>query len=112
MSTTYLVEYVELADQSGAISETTVFTPAEAGIYRLSVYLEYSEPGNPYGPNFYWTDSSGNVNTNPQTIGNTGQAFASFIIHSVAGEPISFSTSPLNEAGASYNVHIIIEKLA
>lgn len=118
VSTTLSVELVELADQSGAVSATTVKSVAEAGIYRISTYIELAKDGSfSITPIYTWTDSIGaqSAIVNALQLGSgldASEVFPSFIIHAEESSEIQILTSPTGESEETYDILIIIEKLA
>jgi len=123
---------VDLTNQTVPIPQTTLFTPNEDGMYRISAYMVMTTSG--YTPNagwlfdLFWTDEAG-VETRSSLIGvfdnaKPPSAYATngnpgyypttspFIFRAVAGQPVSYDVSQYNPpANGSYALHMVIERL-
>jgi hypothetical protein len=119
-----------LVNQTATIPTTTIFTPAQDGVYRLSAYATITTPG-PNSQSFWfydvgWTDDEG-----PETAGNSnlyygygvqpGQFWGSFpsksggmvtTIEAKAGTPITYA---MNQAGppdgSVYSLYYVLEQI-
>jgi hypothetical protein len=99
--------------QTTSIPSTALFTPTAEGTFLVSIYMEQPTLTSESDVEGFlsWTD---NFQTQPeQGIGEMefgGFTHNAFVLHSVAGSPINFSTT----AAASttpYNVYAVVESL-
>lgn len=130
-----IVRIATFANQTGAIPETTVFTPTADGFFRASVFGEVlvtnpSNPASPTGffcPDVSFTDDSGAPQNANGIIGAIGyicvpivgvltnsSASAMYFFRAKANTPITFSTA-LMYGGApvapyEYNVYVVLER--
>ena len=115
-----IVKIVHLKNQTGSIGPITLYTPQEAGLFRVSLfmvatvgvggfgsicpYLSFTDsvgPGVTLGTFCLGSDTKGNVLSN--SVG---------LIESVAGVPITLSVQPdSHSAGSAYNVDVVVEAL-
>jgi hypothetical protein len=125
-----IVARAKLINQTATIPSTTIFTPTQDGLYRLSVYGTTSKPDpssqSIWNFNFTWSDDAGNQNENWLIAGYGGGTpgqFAAFSqsigvggvavpFQAKAGMPISYSVqqsgSPDNSA---YTIYFALERL-
>jgi hypothetical protein len=109
--------------QLGSIPLTTLFTPACNCMYRVTAYTEVPDRSLGYGPVslISWTDDfaqsqteivqdnwNGNIGV---TVGAGGWAEGQFILHSVAKQPIQFSTNGTAPIEETYNIYVVVEEL-
>lgn len=111
-----IVAQLALTNQTGPIPQTTIFTPTQSGVYRISTYFESNSPGTaePYTLTLVYADDvdpldnavlvypSNNYYGNP-----TG--FSSF--RALANNPVSIYTQGTAPQGYVYSLYITIEKL-
>lgn len=104
---------------SGPVSATTIFTPAAAGVFRVSIYV--AGPGNGLSQpiNLTWTDISGaqaghfganQLNGNGQETIDPA-ASVSVVIEAEA-DAIQVSTSQVTGTGVGYTLYYVVEQLA
>ena len=108
---------VSLTGQAAAIGVTTIYTPAIAGEFRVSVYIICTNAGTgDLSFELGWADEVGaktlapvaNVDLSSTANGSTGSAF----LHAVAGA-ITFETAIAGLAGSpTYELVIVLEQLA
>lgn len=121
---TNIVASTSKLSQTSGITQTTLYTPPAAGVFRLNAYYDVTTNGtNSVDFTFGWTSSSlaqtgamfsvntvGNVSS-PEN--NTNTMRDSFIIHSDANAAITYTgTASGALGGAVYNVYFVLEKLA
>ncbi len=130
------VARLDLPNQNSEIPVTTIFTPREDGLYRISGYLVGLNNGNPGGSivgRFSWADDSGAQSTNPRSVEGIGSFFgyprsgfglgifvsSTFVIRAKANTPITFETFGFDGAGnpitslgdAEFSAFLTIERL-
>jgi hypothetical protein len=125
------VAHGKLVNQSAPIPTTTILTPAQNGLYRLSAYATITTPASNYGGfweyNFMWTDDSGIAATGGNSVlyagsGNTSAgpfvwngvaAFGPTIIFEAkAGTPIAYSVTLAGTPDDSvYALYYTLERL-
>jgi len=128
-SSPLIVAKGRLLNQAAPIPTTTIFTPTESGIYRLSVYATLITGGqNPctsywsYNPG--WTDDSGLLNSAPGTLTSgcdflgpfywplVGTFGAATTIEAKGGTPITYSVDQVGPPnGSTYSVYYRLELL-
>jgi hypothetical protein len=113
-----VVAKLSFKGQTASIPMTTLFTPTQGGVYRVSAYVESSNFADTYFPEVFlsWTDD---FVTNPTqqmigSLGNSGNAAWNSLqltVRDIANQPIQFSTveSP-NEQGIC-NFYFVVEQL-
>jgi hypothetical protein len=119
----------KLLNRSGAIPTTTIFTPAQTGLYRLSVYatVTQSDPNNggSYGYSVNWTDDAGSeqgtggavllwsANSVPPNAGAENPAGWQgnvLLFEAVAGTPVTHSLTG-GPDNSLYSLYYTIERL-
>jgi hypothetical protein len=131
-SSPQIVAKAKLPHQTAAIATTTIFTPVQDGLYRLSVYatlLNTGTTGLNWNFNLGWTDDAGaeSINAllngydqipgqfgqfygfsgNPEQIGGPVIAF-----EAKAGQPITYSVTQSGDPdGTSYSLYYTLERL-
>jgi hypothetical protein len=115
-------------NQTQAIPQTTLFTPAVTGIFRVSVYMAMTSPVNgtsAWNLGWNWTDHAGAEQTYLATLLDNATPpydFANgnglpippvpFTFEAVAGQPVSYSVSPPNDPhGGTYDLVLVVERL-
>jgi hypothetical protein len=136
--TAAIVKEASFLNQTGAIPQTTVFTPASDGLFRASIFGEVvvTNTGNPQVPDvsnsfcpfLSFTADTGAIqtgaggglfpyfNTCVPVVGTltNGSASAIYFFRAKANTPITFST--MTASGASpvapyaYNVYLVLER--
>ena len=109
---------VQLIDQTGAIPLTTLYTPAQTAMYRVSAYATVTVPGSVQGGlglNLQWTDP---VRTQLSFIGGfcaskVGCSVSTtFVVYATANQPIAFDVTEKGiEVSPTYNVYVSVERL-
>ena len=119
----------KLVNQTASIPTTTIFTPAQTGLYRLSVYATVTQSTPPtiqdnWYYHLYWSDDAGaeqsagweltwasdTVPPNAPAINSglsTGNVTA---FEAVAGTPVSYSVAGFND-GSAFSLYYTIERL-
>jgi hypothetical protein len=117
-----IVAKIQLLNQTGVVSPTTIFTPSTTGMYRVSTVIVLTQANGTTDSNaYYWGQLSFNYVRTP------GQADATYplyvtklsassgvtVVMSSAGQPISFFTTSGGGdiTNTKYNVYIEVEKL-
>jgi hypothetical protein len=114
-----VVKQISLFNQTGGISTTALFTPKEAGVYRVSVYQmdTLNATSGTLSTVIDWTDSRTSLSQKPAsdinlaTIHsfNNGQSY----IHSDANQTISYQSTISGISGTpKYSLLITVEKLS
>jgi hypothetical protein len=123
-----IVAWGRLVNQTASIPTTTIFTPTQDGLYRMSVYITMTKAdpnsGSYWTYNIAWTDDAGaesenelfhqNDNTPGQfvyqflaTLGGTAVPF-----EAKAGTPVTHSTKQVGPPDSSaYSLYYVIERL-
>jgi hypothetical protein len=130
-SSPQIVAKAKLPHQTAAIPMTTIFTPVQTGLYRLSVYatlLNTSTVGVTWHINVGWTDDAGPQTINTLLAGDDsimGQ-FVQFsnsgfqiplggpvtTFEAAAGQPITYNvTYDGPPDGTSYSLYYTLERL-
>jgi hypothetical protein len=102
-----VVQSLVLIRQTVPAQETTVFTPSEAGVYRISVYWSETGKGSNQQFTLSWTDITGSA----QELGMSGvgpSRSSPFVFIPKIGTPITYVGS--GSIGV-YNVAFTIEQL-
>jgi hypothetical protein len=119
---------VSLTNQTAVIPTTTIFTPAQSGVYRVSTYLAQTanlQTGlGTWYLEFNWTDEAGAEQATPifvvdrqaapQAYGSTqaGDLVNNFTFRAIAGQPVSYSVTDLGSGAAgTYELFIVLERL-
>jgi len=117
----------KMLGQTKPIPKTIIYTPSETGLFRVSVYMCMSKPGNTSDRDWVffltWTDDAGKetdqladlvVNSLPPS----GYAFsyihpAGFAFEAVGGEPITFSVDASSGTGTlgRYSLYYTVEQI-
>jgi len=107
-----VVQHVVLTRQTAPISQTTVFTPTERGVYRLSAYL--SAGGSPQANwewSFYWNDLDGvGFQTSLDSSDGPSQVGA-MIFAPQPGVPVTYATTSNPQPHGGYDLLFTIEQL-
>jgi hypothetical protein len=121
----------KLLNQTAPIPITTILTPSQNGLYRLSAYATITTPASTYGGfweyNFMWTDDSGIPGTGGNSVlyagsGNTTRGpftwngVAGFgpaiIFEAKAGVPIAYSVTLFGTPdNSAYSLYYTLERL-
>jgi len=121
----------KLLKQTNTIPTTTLYTPKQTGLFRLSIYGVLLT-GNGYGGTWFvnvgWTDDFGPEAVN-SLIGGTVFYYGQFdqlnllpagsplggpvlTFEAIVGQPITYSvTSNVNMGGSSYSIYYVLERL-
>lgn len=107
-----IVADVPLMAQTGLIQQATLFTPANAGLYRITAYAEASaQPTGQIGVSLNWADDF-STNNFAFVLNGGFPAQGSVTIYSVAGSPVTFQSSPGGlSTGETYNLFFVVEQL-
>ncbi len=124
-----IVAKAKLIHQSLPILETTIFTPDEDGLYRLSMYASVTR-ANPnststWEVNLFWSDDAGPVSVD-QFLDGSGNIAGPFLLDSfafpnVGGPPavfeakaqskISFSVTQGYDDNSEFLLYYVLERL-
>jgi hypothetical protein len=130
-SSPQIVAKAKLPHQTAAIPTTTILTPAQTGLYRLSIYatlLNTGTTGAYWSFNLGWTDDAGPQTINSLIVGwdpNAGQFVQLWNIgfnqpsggpvitfEATAGQPITYSVTFAGDSdGTSYSLYYTLERL-
>jgi hypothetical protein len=109
---TRVVVTEEFLSQTGDIAATTLFTPAQDGLFRLSTYSDLTgAAGDEAHGGFEWTDDVKSHHENLSVGPSDQQEGGSRMVRCVAGQPIKYFTSTFLSAGQSYNAYAAIEQI-
>jgi hypothetical protein len=118
----------KLPNQTAPIPTTTIFTPTQTGLYRLSVYATISKAdpnsGSYWAYTFNWTDDSG-VQSQPQLLIGSGPTLGQFYYQGgivlggtsmpfqvKAGTPITHDVTQYNGPdNSAYSLYYTLERL-
>jgi len=116
----------KLRNQTAPIATTTIFTPVQDGLYRLSVYMTQvvSTPNSNFGYfQLSWTDDAGAeqgwnaylLTTNlapPQAYGvfTSGLPGSEMVFQSKANTPITYAVFGVGDLG-TYSLYFTLERL-
>ena len=116
-----IVAKSKLPNRTAPIPTTTIFTPSQDGLFRLSVYMTQTvtvpTSGAVWGFNAGWSDDAGDeaigeflLNVNNPPPGAYG--FFTLILQVKAGKPITYSTTLSNGTdGGTYSLYYTLERL-
>jgi len=121
-----IIAKVALTGQTAAIPTTTIFTPTQTGLYRISAYLTVTQPGTGSDAwNLYlgWADAAGselftsniaaiqNNATPPNAyVNNVYGPGDTMIIEAVVGTPVTYQVFTSFPSG-TYSLYITAELL-
>ena len=119
-----IVAQVSLTGQTNPISPTTVFTPSQSGLFRISPYFlatNYTANGETWTMTYWFTDDLGSEHVvllclNSNQGGSDSYAYVCpggppFTFRAVAGTSIVFDVEGTPEAPFSYDLFFTIEQL-
>jgi hypothetical protein len=115
-----IVARVGLLNQTAAIPQTTVFTPTQSGVYRVSPYLALTTKPNDgfWYFDVYWTDEGGTRSASQMLSLSgdygrdpNGSVVGSFTFRAIAGQPVSYGVSTCCSAGGTYELFFVVERL-
>jgi hypothetical protein len=127
LTTPLIVASGKMVGQTKSIPTTTLYTPSETGLFRVSVYMFMTKPGNTSDRDLvfvlHWTDDGGRefdqladlvVNSLPPN----GYALsyihpAGFAFEAVGAEPITFSVDASSGTGTlgRYSLYYTVEQI-
>ena len=118
-----IVKELNLGNQTSGLSET-LFTPTNAGNYRVSVYIDVAPSSASAGfvtPTVSWNDGASPASTTTETLqnaANNGDGVQSSpgrgtipFLHAAAGSNISLSVSDSLSTAVPYNIYVVVEQL-
>jgi hypothetical protein len=127
-----IVARAKLPHQTAAIPTTTMFTPIQDGLYRLSVYgtlLNTGTTGLTWNFNLGWTDDAG-AESIPGLVSGYDFNFGAFgqfdgysgniapiggpatVFEAKAGQPITYSVTAQGDPdGTAYSLYFTLERL-
>jgi hypothetical protein len=107
---------------TGPINQTTLFSPAASGLYRIAAYFQNNSTcaSGTVDVNYYWTDETGTAQTADVTNSNLSVASGSgsnvqqaiqldYTVYSRGGQPIQYSTTAGLCAGGSLSYDFYVE---
>jgi hypothetical protein len=116
----------KLVGQTQAIAKTTLYTPSETGLFRVSFYICMTKPGSPnrqWAVSLTWTDDAGleanqladvDMNTLPPNAWAISYTpTPGFVFEAVAGQPISYAVVSSLGTGSkgTYSLYYTVEQL-
>jgi hypothetical protein len=122
----------KVLNQNAPISTTTIFTPNQTGLYRLSVYGTVTTAGDQTSNSYWsynpaWTDDSGVAQTQASGIliasvddravgsfvlNNVGNIGVALVLEAKAGTDISYSMTQVGPPdGSAYSLYYTLERL-
>jgi hypothetical protein len=122
-----IVRKVALTNQSAPISTTTLFTPPQSGLYRVSVYMTQVvanvQQNGLWSYNIGWSDDAGAETASlvqlaaaqvpPQAWGSfVGSPGNVIVLQTVAGQPVTYSVALQGAAdgGGVYSLYFVVER--
>lgn len=109
---------VWLDSRASAIPTTTLITPYEAGMYRISLYLAIQAIGNPVTvtASIAWNDGAARTATTAALNMSTGAnnpLTLVMMVYSVANLALQYNTTVSGAIGAGlYRIHIVTERMS
>lgn len=111
---------VDLSNQAASIADTTIFTPAAAGMYRASVYAEVTTAGTAGTVSFQikYSDDNGAQAVDPLPVANLSLAATGFsqgmiVIRSGSATAIKYNATVTGLLGTpKFALKIILERLS
>jgi hypothetical protein len=113
-----------ILSQTVAIPRTTIFTPLQTGMYRISPYMSMTAASSTgfWTFEFYWTDEGGTNEASMLNLDCTrvpaygqvpnGGTLGSFTFRAIAGQPVSYQiTDGGTGAGGTYEAFFVVERL-
>jgi len=113
-----VVATVSLTGQTASIGATALYTPAVAGLYRVSVYHVCSSAGSSgtLDSTISWTDITQAQSTTPAAqinLNGKGNAASGNIFISSTAVAFTYATTVAGEGGApEYDLHISVERIS
>jgi hypothetical protein len=121
----------KLVNQAAPIPTTTLFTPSQSGLFRLSAYATITTAAPNYGSfweyNFTWTDDSGIIAGGGNSVlfaGSGNSVLGPFVWNGVAGFgptvvfeakagiPVTYNVTLLGPSdGSAYSLYYTVERL-
>jgi hypothetical protein len=112
-----VVAKIDVLNQTGQISPTTLLTPRTSGMFRVSVYETMVAAGDGNSVQINWTDEAGVQSANvggtnffTYCVSQAGPPPCGTTLYAVGGTPIIYSTSA-DSNGGTYDLHIVVERL-
>jgi len=120
-----IVARVSLRNQLANVPTTTIFTPAAAGLYRLSAYSVETVPvvggSDNWSMAIFWTDDFGPESSsvlftpNSGGWGSMGSGFppgSVTIFRAMAGRPVKYTVELCQSCqGGTYSLYFVVEQL-
>ena len=119
-----IVARASLVNHTAALPQTTIFTPTQTGVYRVSAYIAMTTASSTgfWTFEFCWTDEGGTNLAQMLNLDSTrvpaygtdpsGNPVGSFTFRAIAGQPVSYDvTDGGTGAGGTYEVFFTIERL-
>src|SRR6202011_1324095 len=103
-----------LTNQTGPIPVTTLLSPAQNGLYRISVSevgtagCNASPPASVY---LYWTDDSGSVTDLVRSTVGPGVMSESVIVRANGGTVLSYEVNAAQITCTPYELYFTVEQL-
>jgi hypothetical protein len=117
----------KLVNQTAAIPTTTMFTPTQDGLYRITVYATLTtsnlSSNSSWGYGIGWTDDAGSANQGSVLIGPGAQLgpFTFYgittggtvlVVEAKSGIPVTYNVSQGGEPdGTAYSLYWTVEKM-
>jgi hypothetical protein len=119
-----IVAKIRMTGQTATIPTTTVFTPAQSGLFRATAYMSMTVPsggGGGWAMSLNWTDDAGSetaylaelgtISTPPYAYATSelGDPASSITFYAVSGIPVSYFIG--NGPGGTYDAFLVVERL-
>jgi len=115
----------QLPDQTAPIAKTTIFTPSQSGLFRISVYITVTKPNanslSEWTYRLFWTDDAGPEvqprflcsNNALRGVANWCNPLYPLVFRAIAGEPISYAVvlAPNRQDETTYSLYYVVEQL-
>ena len=129
-----IVKKLVVRNHSGPIQQTTLFTPSQTGLFRISIYMTEITPGNtpanPWMLSLSWSDDAGSeccatvlglstVGTPPfayayfsPVVGSANPPTGMVVIEAAAGQPVAYSVdNGAPGTTGTYSIYAVVERM-
>jgi hypothetical protein len=114
----------QVLDQTAPIAKTTIFTPSQNGLFRLSVYATLTKPNSnsssEWNYSLFWTDDAGIESQRRLLISNNAlrgvfnwnNPLYPLVFQGIAGAPVSYSVVRIGaQDQTTYSLYYVVEQL-
>ncbi len=106
-----VVQYVALTAQTAPISQTTIFTPTERGVYRLTAYLSAGGNQANWEWLFNWNDLDGGSFQTGLDSSDGPSELGAMVFAPQPGIPVTYATTAKPQLHGGYDLLFTIEQL-